>query len=224
MWFWLSILLSVFCILKTEKSERGLTAWDVLFLLSSWQIFNLKIWQAYLAPGINGNAYYPSATILILLLCWFMKRRGLNPGIRLSASDAKLVLKSLGVLLILIPIGLGMGFLNFSPEISLKFMASSALTYTIFVGIPEELVFRGILQNLLERNLKNPWLAAILSNILFAFIYTHLTGQGIFPNWKYVGLAFAAGLVYAGSYLKSSNILVPVSVHGLVDAIRDVFF
>jgi hypothetical protein len=54
--FWLSIFLSSICILKTKKSERQVGRWDVLFFLSSWQIFDLLIWRDYLAQSNIGNA------------------------------------------------------------------------------------------------------------------------------------------------------------------------
>jgi membrane protease YdiL (CAAX protease family) len=222
MFFWISIFFSVACILKT-KPARTIQKWDILFLLSSWQMFNLGVWKEYLAGSVNGNPYTVAAIILILLLLWYIHRRGIILKFSLLKRDLKIVAQSLVMLaLILIPVGLKMGFLSFHPKLDVMIFLHTLLSYVLFVGIPEELVFRGILQNLLARMVVLP-LAVLISNGLFAMIYTHLTGNGTFPNWTYVGFAFAAGLIYAISYIRSKSIFVPILVHGLTDTIWRTF-
>jgi membrane protease YdiL (CAAX protease family) len=221
--FWLSIFLSSICILKTKKSERQVGRWDVLFFLSSWQIFDLLIWRDYLAQSNIGNPFEISALLQILLTIWYIKRRGILIGLSFSKKDFSIVLKSLAILaLILIPVGLQSGFLKFNPRLEINHLANTALGYYLFVAPSEELIFRGVLQNLLERSVR-PWLALLISNILFATIYTHVAGGNQFPNWHYVGMAFIAGLAYGGSYLVSRKIWTPILVHGSADTIWRIF-
>jgi len=219
--FWVSILLSIFFILKTEKSEK-INKWDVFFFLSSWQIFNLRIWQNYLADSVQRSSYNIAAIILILLSFWYTQRRGIKLGISFSKDDFLCFSKYFAILIILIPVGLFIGFLKFHPVLEYKFILENLAVYFLLVAPNEELIFRGIVQNLLVRFLK-PWPSLLIATALFAPIYTHLSGDGIFPNWTYVGFAAAAGLAYGHSYLKSKNILVPILLHGSVDAIRRIF-
>lgn len=218
MLFWASIILSTICILKT-KPARTIQKWDVLFLFSSWQTFNFGAWKEYLAGSVNGNPYNVAAILLILFLLWYIYRRGITLGISLSRKNLKIVAQSLLTLaLILIPIGLKLGFLMINIKLDEELLVHTAFRYIFFVAIPEELVFRGILQNLLSRIAVLP-LAIVISNGLFAVIYTHITGNGVFLNWTYVGFAFVAGLIYAISYVRSRSIFVPILVHGLTDTI-----
>jgi len=216
--FWLSILLSIFCILQTKYSDKGLNRWDILFLLSSWQIFNFGEWETYFSDSVTAP-YEISAGMLSLLALWYIYRRGITLGIKFSKSDFLLILKSLVLLsLILIPVGLYVGFLKFNPNLNTKFIICTTFEYILFVGLTEELVFRGILQNLLEKSLKTPY-AIIITSGLFAIIYSHITGGSGFPNWTYVSFAFVAGLAYGTAYVKSRSIWVPIIIHGLVDTI-----
>ena len=221
--FWISIALSVFAILKS-KASHNINRWDALFLLSSWQVFNLGYWQKYLATTAVTDPYNTAATILVLLSIWFIRRRKIDLGkIELSKKSALAAMLSLGVLTkILIPAGLLLGFLKFNPRLEPSHIISTAIGYYLFVAPNEELIFRGIIFNLLEKYFKK-WVALLISTALFAFIYTHISGNEIFPNWQYAGMAFIAGLAYGISYMKSRNILVPIFVHGSVDTIWRIF-
>ncbi|MBI3046234.1 MAG: CPBP family intramembrane metalloprotease [Candidatus Harrisonbacteria bacterium] len=222
MLFWLSIALSLCCILKT-KNTNSLNRWDILFFLSSWQIFNLKIWQNYLIDLGLGYAYEISATILILLALFYLKNRGIKLNFSFSKYELLLIRDYLAMLAVLIlPIGFAIGFLKFHPIENPKLILETFAGYFLFVAPSEELIFRGLILNLL-RKWVNDWLALLITTAIFACIYSHLSGGGIFPNWKYVGLAFLAGLIYGLAYLESENIIVPILVHGATDAVWRIF-
>jgi len=220
--FWISIGLSLYCIFKTKKMG-SLNRWDMFFLLSSWQVFNLKIWQRYLSQFVS-TPYEASAVILIALALLYGKKRKISLGFGFSQKDLLIVFNSITVLAaILIPLGLYLEFLKINANPDFRKVLAVAAGYLLFVAPSEELIFRGILQNLLEKTFR-PLPALVLATAAFALIYTHLSGNGIFPNWTYVGFAFLAGLAYGISYLKSKNILIPILIHGLVDTIWKVFF
>ncbi len=186
-------------------------------------MFNLGVWKNYLASSVNGNPYNISALLLTLFLLWYIYRRGIIIGIAFLKKDFVIIAQSLFFLaIILIPAGLHLGFLKINPKLNGALFLQTLFGYIFFVGIPEELVFRGMLQNILNRMATMP-IAVLISNSLFACIYTHLTGNSIFPNWTYVGFAFIAGLVYAISYIKSGSIFVPILVHGITDTLWRIF-
>lgn len=229
--FWLSVALSIVCILYPENRASGeknriscqLNKWDILFLLSSWQIFNLGYWQNYIANPPSEYSYNLSALLLILLAIKYAFHRKIGLGLKFSGQDFAKGLIILAIFAgIAIPIGLKKGFLHFNPQLDFKYALSTAVGYYFFTAPSEELIFRGIIQNLLKKSLLTP-LAWIITSAFFAVIYTHLTGNGIFPNWEYVGFAFIAGLAYGISYLWTKNILVPIAIHGTVDTIWRIF-
>lgn len=220
--FLITVLLALFCCLKTKK-EGSINRWDIIFLLSSWEPFNLGFWGAAISPFFL-YAWRVSAAILILLSLFYLYRRGIKLGVSISWPDfltAGQVILTLA--LILIPLGLYLNFLHFRPRLE-SALVLPAIGFFLLVAPSEELVFRGILQNLLVRTFKSRWLGLAVTSVLFATIYTHICGHRVCPNWNYVGLAFIAGLGYGWSYLKSRNILVPIFVHGLVDSLWLLLF
>jgi membrane protease YdiL (CAAX protease family) len=215
--FWVSLAGALLCIVKTCRSKK-INRWDALFFLSAWQSYNLEFWEYYLGGFTGSSGYYSASTLLILLAITYAKRRGISLGVGLSKADFFCYLRHFAALTILIPIGLGVGFLRLHLVTDAKTILESFISYFLFVAPNEELIFRGIVFNLLARTL-NPWPALWITTAIFATIYTHLSGQGTFPNWTYVAFAFVAGLGYGHSYLKTRKIIVPILLHGTVDTI-----
>jgi uncharacterized protein len=123
---------------------------------------------------------------------------------------------------IAIPLGSGIHFIQFAPRWyewkSLLFVAIAILCFTAW---PEELLFRGLLQNVLSRSGKSELAAWWTASVLFGF--SHITNFG-FPNWRYVILASIAGLFYGWTWRKSGSIFASAIVHALVDATWHFFF
>ncbi len=236
MLFWLSITVSILCILKTAptlsvgaptplgvgEKYNGINFWDGLFLLSSWQLFNLKVWQNYIA-GFLDYSYAISATLCFLLAVLYAKRRGLGINYSLSYSELKRVGKWIVFLAaILIPLGMQLSFLRWNPNLDLHFAIQTAVGYFLFVATVEEIIFRGIIYNLLCRSIRREF-ALIITTILFAVIATHIASGNEFPNYRYVTMAFVAGLAYGLAYMKTGSIVAPIIIHGSVDTIWRIF-
>jgi uncharacterized protein len=123
---------------------------------------------------------------------------------------------------IAIPLGMKLGFLAWDP--SLARARSSPLTVLgilFFTAWPEEFLFRGLLQNLLSRALKNQWVGLIAASIIFGF--SHIF-HAPFPNWKYVLLATIAGLFYGHVWMRTRSLLPGTFVHALVDISWHILF
>ncbi len=241
--FWLSILISLICILRTTPTPTGnrssdrsvgekyneINRWDIIFFLSSWQMFNLGIWHKYLGDSGISYSYNVASVICSLLMIFYLIRRGIKLNFRISMRAAKEWLMWTGILLtILLPIGFSIGFLKMSPfGRSLvggesEFLRKTLLDYFIFVAVIEELVFRGFVFNLLKRTYDEKF-SLMAVTILFAIIPSHIA-SGHFPNWPYVGMAFLAGGAYGISYWRTNNILVPILIHGTVDSVWRILF
>jgi uncharacterized protein len=124
---------------------------------------------------------------------------------------------------IAVPIGLTMRFLDFNPMLprihslgisGVAVLPISTLGVLLFTAWPEEFLFRGILQNLLSRTLKNDWAGLIAASVIFGF--SHIF-HAPFPNWKYVVLATIAGLLYGRAWMRTRSLVPGTLVHALVD-------
>ena len=95
------------------------------------------------------------------------------------------------------------------------------LTILLFTAWPEEFLFRGLLQNFLQRSTKSDLAGWWTASVLFGF--SHITNLG-FPNWRYVLLASIAGLFYGWTWRKTGSIFASALVHAGVDATWHFFF
>jgi membrane protease YdiL (CAAX protease family) len=89
------------------------------------------------------------------------------------------------------------------------------------IAIPEELLFRGIIQNFLEKTLRKPPLALFVTSLIFGA--AHLN-NGPRPDWRYFLLASLAGLFYGNAYQQTRGLMAPAIVHTLVDMVWRAFF
>jgi len=98
--------------------------------------------------------------------------------------------------------------------------SAHALLFAIFallVGFVEETYFRGmILRTILQRG---PWLAAIISSILFGGLHLlHLIeGQNLVATLTQAAWATALGFLFAAVALRTQSILPLIVIHALMD-------
>jgi len=123
---------------------------------------------------------------------------------------------------IAIPLGTAIHFIQFAPQWSKwSTYAGLSLTILLFTAWPEELLFRGLLQNFLARASKSELAGWWTASVLFGF--SHITNLG-FPNWRYVLLATVAGLFYGWTWRKTGSIFASALVHAGVDALWHFMF
>jgi hypothetical protein len=142
--------------------------------------------------------------------------------------DLRLRLRDLGIGLrefalytpIAIVLGLSLGFLHLHTATKLwpgplKLAAMLLFTF-FFIAIPEELFFRGWLQNLLERRLgRTP--ALLLTALLFGL--SHFNKRALHFNWRYVLLAALAGIFYGRAWRQERRVGASAFTHALVDTV-----
>ncbi len=116
-----------------------------------------------------------------------------------------------------IAIGLELGFLHFHHGWPHPGMAAAAALFTfLFIAVPEELFFRGWLQNLLERRLGRP-AALIMTAVLFGL--SHFNKRAAHFNWRYVLLAALAGVFYGRAWRRNRRVAASALTHTLVDTV-----
>jgi hypothetical protein len=132
----------------------------------------------------------------------------------------------LGFSLLAIPLGLALHFIH--PHFSSAFL-SRQLPLSFFgiyltIAIPEEVLFRGILQNLLCRSIKRgpPGLYGLLiASVVFGASHLH---HAPVPNWRYAILATLAGMFYGNTYRTRQRLSASALTHALVDTVWHFWF
>lgn len=123
---------------------------------------------------------------------------------------------------IAIPLGIAMHFIRFAPQWSKwSSFLGLAIAILVFTAWPEELLFRGLLQNFLSRASQGDWAGWWTASVLFGF--SHITNMG-FPNWRYVVLATIAGIFYGWTWRKTGSIFASALVHAAVDVVWHFLF
>jgi membrane protease YdiL (CAAX protease family) len=103
---------------------------------------------------------------------------------------------------------------------------SDVLIIVAFVGITEEMVFRGWLLNATIMDIPE-WLAVLINAILFLAIhFPRLIQEGTlantFTSFNFLGL-MALSAIFSLSFLKSKNLLIPITMHMLYDFMAFAF-
>jgi membrane protease YdiL (CAAX protease family) len=117
-------------------------------------------------------------------------------------------------------LGLGLGFLHLRPfgslgPVTLQFAGAWIFTFFL-IAIPEELFFRGWLQNLLERRM-GQWPALVTTSILFGL--SHFNKRALHFNWRYVLMAAIAGVFYGRAWRRDRRVGASAVTHATVDSI-----
>jgi membrane protease YdiL (CAAX protease family) len=115
-----------------------------------------------------------------------------------------------------IPLGYAMRFIAWHPRrTGIVPIAASFGGIFLFIAVAEELFFRGMLQNLLEKTMANKYAARAVASAIFGLSHIY---HG-FPNWRYVIMAAIAGWFYGTAWHSRRNIVAACVVHAGVDTI-----
>jgi membrane protease YdiL (CAAX protease family) len=124
---------------------------------------------------------------------------------------------------IVIPLGTALHFIQFDPaQARWRSLPMDAISIFLLTAWPEELLFRGLLQNSLSRTLSSETGGWFTASVIFGL--AHITNNGVFPNWRYVILATIAGVFYGRTWRKTNSIFTSAIVHALVDTIWHLAF
>jgi CAAX protease family protein len=133
----------------------------------------------------------------------------------LTRHDAVLALAATAVFAVPgIAIGLASGFLAWHPRMTPVSTTVAPFAIYLATALPEEFLFRGLIQNSLERLLGR----AGLPIAAMVFGLAHL------PDPRYVLLATLAGFAYGWVYIRTRRITASAATHALVDWIWIMLF
>lgn len=118
---------------------------------------------------------------------------------------------------IAIALGLSIGFLHLHASWPSLPRIAGALIFTFFlIAVPEELFFRGWMQNLLERRIGR-YPSLLLTAVLFGL--SHWNKRALHFNWRYVLLAALAGVFYGRAWRQERRVGASAITHACVDTI-----
>jgi membrane protease YdiL (CAAX protease family) len=185
----------------------------------------------YFLPDVEATLFsgvsLPVTTLIAvsLALYLFLIR---NPMSRIGFTyrfTGKDLIKSIQGLLLYgmigVPVGLLIGFLRFEPVLpSLTELLGGILAGYLLVALIEEVLFRGVIQNLLANRTKHGNLALIFAAMIFGMAHLNNATQGFpIPNWAYVLMATLAGMAYGWVWRRTRKVTASAITHMLVNLI-----
>lgn len=179
------------------------------------------------AQGFLHSVAYGIAILLglILFLC-FRRFDGLKYNLPRSWRDLGLALAGFALVApVLIALGIALGFIPPPHPLARTPAAMAAAFAIIFVGtaIPEEILFRSLIQNLLMQRFGPGWRTLLAASVIFGCAHLD-NGPQPLPNWRYMILATIAGVAYGRVFQKSESIFSSAALHTTVDWTKHAFF
>jgi membrane protease YdiL (CAAX protease family) len=204
-----------------DAAQRG--GWrDFLVLISLGLAVDLRWFEPAWGPGL---AVFSKMLLLDAGIYGFLVIRQLRQvgfDLRLRRHDFIVGLFALAAYTpIAVTIGLFLGFLHFHALIPSVWRALLAWIFSFFfVAVPEELFFRGWMQNLLERRV-GPARALLITSALFGL--SHFNKRATIFNWRYVLLAALAGIFYGLAWRQERRVGASAITHASVDTIWGIW-
>jgi membrane protease YdiL (CAAX protease family) len=202
---------------KLDPQQRG--HWlDFLVLFTLGLAVDLRWFEAaWPHPLVAANK-------LILLdagLYGFHAIRKLNDvgfDLRWRKTDWKIGLREFVIYTpIAILLGLAIGFLHWHGHVDRPWLLPAMWLFTyLLIALPEEIFFRGWMQNLFERRMGRT-ASLIVTAILFGL--SHFNKRAVHFNWRYVLLASIAGIFYGRAWRAERRIAASSVTHACVDSV-----
>ena len=202
---------------KTKKKYLVLIIYCLCFY-TIWAIFELYIKSNIDSQVIKSGVIKPVIWVLPAMLLIHKFRDSVQFGLKDMVVTKVKWWRYLWVYALLAVYALLGGLIQ---EGGLSFSIDmGALIIVMFVGVTEEMVFRGWLFNATVKDIPQ-WLAVLLNALMFLAIhFPRWIQEGIFistiTSFNFMGIIILS-VVFSLSFLKSKNILIPVTMHMLYD-------
>ena len=179
------------------------------------------------AQGFLHSVAYGIAILLALaLFLCFRQIAGMKYRPPKSMDDLRNLLIGFAVTApVLAAVGILIGFIPMphAPTAGAARMASAAAVIFCGTALPEEILFRSIIQNLLCQRFGTNTRTLIAASLIFGAAHLD-NGPQPLPNWRYMILATIAGYAYGRVFQRSGSVLASAGFHAMVDWTKHFIF
>lgn len=207
-------------------------AWrDFAVIALLWFPLEFSVGQQWVPKHARNTLHLAAygVSILLGLAIFLLFRRLAGMKYNLPGSGSDLVNLLLGFVTcapVLIALGRAIGFLppfHLPAQLSATRIGSQYLIILAATALPEEILFRGLIQNCVAKKFGTSTTTLLVAAFIFGCAHLD-NGPGPLPNWRYMILATIAGVAYGKVYEKSSSIFASAGLHALVDLIKHVCY
>ena len=236
---WMALVCGILMLLKQHKSPH----WsDYVFLVLLWLPLEFGLIDSISIPAVRPVVSSMMLTAMIAHLYVYLVIRGYDMGFtyRLKGEDYRVVILDF-VLLFFVALIIGMltGFLsiaNYMPPFSTIVIRLATITF--FVALPQELIFRGVIFKLLQKQFNRQKRAVakamIISSLLFGLVHFNnpigpltelrLGSVSLQLPLALMFISTIAGLFYCFVFIRTKKIFAAVLLHALAHWVYFVFF
>lgn len=207
-------------------------AWsDLLLILWLWLPLEFAAGARWIPkpaqPLLHMAAYGVSITLALVLFLLCRRLEGMKYNLPAQSKDVINVLLGFAVVApVLIVLGRALGFLDpfhVPSHLSAFGLLLQFLVILAATALPEEILFRGLIQNCLMQKLGANTRTLLLAALIFGCAHLN-NGPQPLPNWRYMILATIAGAVYGKVFQESSSVLASATLHALINTIKHTCF
>ena len=195
----------------SSAGERYVPVRELAVVLALWLPIEFRVLPPLPLPAPNGMDMRKLVGLVDAMYLFLVARPLSRIGYTYRLTMRDVVTAAVVFLIyavVALPIGFATGFITWHPRLDTAHLAGAPPIIYLVTGVPEEFLFRGLLQNLLARWL-GPRAGLGVASVIFGF--AHL------PDLRYVLLAAIAGLAYGVVYQRTERITASAITHTLVD-------
>jgi uncharacterized protein len=204
---------------------------DFVAIALLWFPLEFSLGHQFIPKQAQGTLHLAVYAVSILLALYiflrFRRLKGMKINLPRSGGDLiNLLLGFAACAPVLIPLGRAIGFLppfHMPSQTSPARIGTQYLIILAATALPEEILFRGLIQNSIAQKFGTSTRTLLVSAFIFGCAHLD-NGPQPLPNWRYMILATIAGIAYGKVFEKSSSIFASAGLHALVDTIKHVCF
>jgi hypothetical protein len=181
------------------------------------------------AQGFLHSVAYGIAILLgLVLFTGFRSFAGMKYRLSRRGSDLGLPVAAYAITApVLMVAGIALGFIPMPhwPGAAATGGRMAGVFALIFAGtaLPEEILFRSLIQNFLVARFGASWRTLLAASLIFGCAHLD-NGPQPLPNWRYFILATIAGVAYGVVFQRASTVLSSAALHAMVDWTKHLFF
>jgi membrane protease YdiL (CAAX protease family) len=203
---------------------------EPLVILWIWLPLELGLVRRILITHTPGtDLHYPFAQLLAIdagIVAFIVWNRTPNVGYRFEFDRTFLragLANFFMFAVIAIPLGFAIDFIHYSFTLQKLYRAIPVFAgIFLFTALPEEFLFRGLIQNWIQRLTGRRVISLLMASVIFGA--SHLNNGPPIPNYRYFLMATIAGMFYGRAWMSTGSLMASALTHALVDTVWSVVF